>query len=204
MAWSAPPRTRRPVSAAAAGRAALLLPRFYCLLLPCGGSLAAGPGLRRGPSRAGHLGARVAGEKVAIKKITNAFENLVDARRTLREMKLLRYLQVGLPAKLLQCTPGLQGERSLAFLGGGGWRRRPDACRAARRGAGLHAERPGVPAGLHGADCVLSSCALLAAREHHCRARHHAPPQQGGVQRRVHCLRGKLRGVGGTALSVVE
>lgn len=33
------------------------------------------------------------GEKTAIKKITNAFENLVDARRTLREMKLLRYLQ---------------------------------------------------------------------------------------------------------------
>lgn len=26
-------------------------------------------------------------------QITNAFENLVDARRTLREMKLLRYLQ---------------------------------------------------------------------------------------------------------------
>ena len=33
------------------------------------------------------------GEKVAIKKITNAFENLIDARRTLREMKLLRYLR---------------------------------------------------------------------------------------------------------------
>lgn len=33
------------------------------------------------------------GEKLAIKKITNAFENLVDARRTLREMKLLRYLR---------------------------------------------------------------------------------------------------------------
>lgn len=33
------------------------------------------------------------GDKVAIKKITNAFENLVDARRTLREMKLLRYLR---------------------------------------------------------------------------------------------------------------
>ena len=33
------------------------------------------------------------GEKVAIKKITNAFENLIDARRTLREMKLLRYLK---------------------------------------------------------------------------------------------------------------
>jgi serine/threonine protein kinase len=32
-------------------------------------------------------------EKVAIKKITNAFENLVDARRTLREMKLLRHLR---------------------------------------------------------------------------------------------------------------
>jgi len=36
---------------------------------------------------------RSTGEKVAIKKITNAFENLVDARRTLREMKLLRYLR---------------------------------------------------------------------------------------------------------------
>ena len=33
------------------------------------------------------------GEKVAVKKITNAFENLVDARRPLREMKLLRYLK---------------------------------------------------------------------------------------------------------------
>jgi serine/threonine protein kinase len=33
------------------------------------------------------------GDKVAIKKITNAFENLVDARRTLREMKLLRHLR---------------------------------------------------------------------------------------------------------------
>ena len=37
----------------------------------------------------------VTGEKLAIKKITNAFENLVDARRTLREMKLLRYLRCG-------------------------------------------------------------------------------------------------------------
>jgi serine/threonine protein kinase len=33
------------------------------------------------------------GEKVAVKKITNAFENLVDARRTLREMRLLRHLR---------------------------------------------------------------------------------------------------------------
>lgn len=33
------------------------------------------------------------GEKVAIKKITNAFENLIDARRTLREMVLLRHLR---------------------------------------------------------------------------------------------------------------
>jgi serine/threonine protein kinase len=33
------------------------------------------------------------GEKVAIKKITNAFENLIDARRTLREMMLLRCLR---------------------------------------------------------------------------------------------------------------
>lgn len=35
----------------------------------------------------------VTGEKVAIKKITNAFENLIDARRTLREMVLLRHLK---------------------------------------------------------------------------------------------------------------
>jgi len=33
------------------------------------------------------------GQKVAIKKITNAFDNLTDARRTLREMKLLRHLK---------------------------------------------------------------------------------------------------------------
>lgn len=32
------------------------------------------------------------GEKVAIKKIANAFENTTDARRTLREIKLLRHL----------------------------------------------------------------------------------------------------------------
>lgn len=35
---------------------------------------------------------QVTGEKVAIKKIGNAFENLTDARRTLREIKLLRHL----------------------------------------------------------------------------------------------------------------
>jgi serine/threonine protein kinase len=33
------------------------------------------------------------GEKVAIKKIGNAFENLTDARRTLREILLLRHLR---------------------------------------------------------------------------------------------------------------
>jgi len=33
------------------------------------------------------------GEKVAIKKISNAFDNVTDARRTLREIKLLRRLQ---------------------------------------------------------------------------------------------------------------
>jgi serine/threonine protein kinase len=32
------------------------------------------------------------GEKIAIKKITNAFENTTDARRTLREILLLRHL----------------------------------------------------------------------------------------------------------------
>jgi mitogen-activated protein kinase 1/3 len=31
--------------------------------------------------------------QVAIKKIGNAFENLTDARRTLREIRLLRYLR---------------------------------------------------------------------------------------------------------------
>ena len=33
------------------------------------------------------------GEKVAIKKITNAFSHVMDARRTLREVKLLRHLK---------------------------------------------------------------------------------------------------------------
>lgn len=36
---------------------------------------------------------KATGEKVAIKKIGNAFENLTDARRTLREIKLLRHLR---------------------------------------------------------------------------------------------------------------
>ena len=35
----------------------------------------------------------VTNEKVAIKKIGSAFENLTDARRTLREIKLLRHLR---------------------------------------------------------------------------------------------------------------
>jgi serine/threonine protein kinase len=35
----------------------------------------------------------ISGEKVAIKKISNAFENLTDARRTLREIVLLRQLK---------------------------------------------------------------------------------------------------------------
>jgi mitogen-activated protein kinase 3 len=32
------------------------------------------------------------GEMVAIKKIANAFDNHMDAKRTLREIKLLRHL----------------------------------------------------------------------------------------------------------------
>lgn len=36
---------------------------------------------------------RESNEKVAIKKINNAFENRVDALRTLRELKLLRHLR---------------------------------------------------------------------------------------------------------------
>ncbi len=35
----------------------------------------------------------VTGKKVAIKKITNAFDNVTDARRTLREIRLLRSLK---------------------------------------------------------------------------------------------------------------
>jgi hypothetical protein len=31
-------------------------------------------------------------EEVAIKKISNAFENRIDAKRTLREIKLLRHM----------------------------------------------------------------------------------------------------------------
>jgi hypothetical protein len=48
------------------------------------------PPLFQPPSSAKNL---VTGEKVAIKKIGNAFENLTDARRTLREIKLLRHLR---------------------------------------------------------------------------------------------------------------
>ena len=33
------------------------------------------------------------GEKVAIKKITNAFNDLLDAKRIAREIKLMRFLQ---------------------------------------------------------------------------------------------------------------
>lgn len=32
-------------------------------------------------------------EEVAIKKIGNAFDNIIDARRTLREIKLLRHME---------------------------------------------------------------------------------------------------------------
>ena len=32
------------------------------------------------------------GEQVAIKKIANAFDNKIDAKRTLREIKLLRHM----------------------------------------------------------------------------------------------------------------
>lgn len=32
-------------------------------------------------------------KKVAIKKVTNAFQDLVDAKRILREMKLLRHFK---------------------------------------------------------------------------------------------------------------
>lgn len=34
-------------------------------------------------------------EQVAIKKIGNAFDNIIDAKRTLREIKLLRHMDHG-------------------------------------------------------------------------------------------------------------
>lgn len=43
-------------------------------------------------------------EKVAIKKIMNVFDNKIDAKRTLREIKLLRHLShenVGLISSLI-------------------------------------------------------------------------------------------------------
>ncbi|RRT48213.1 hypothetical protein BHE74_00031793 [Ensete ventricosum] len=47
-------------------------------------------------------------EQVAIKKIANAFDNKIDAKRTLREIKLLRHLDhenvSGLPARFI-CSP---------------------------------------------------------------------------------------------------
>lgn len=67
------------------------------------------------------------GDKVAIKKITNAFENLVDARRTLREMRLLRYLRCVLldgrpPSALRRCAQSdrcpADGTRARPFRGG--------------------------------------------------------------------------------------
>ncbi|KAG5382249.1 hypothetical protein IGI04_033719 [Brassica rapa subsp. trilocularis] len=43
---------------------------------------------------AGRAGIRkdITGEEVAIKKIGNAFDNIIDAKRTLREIKLLKHM----------------------------------------------------------------------------------------------------------------
>ena len=49
--------------------------------------------------------------QVAIKKITNAFENLVDARRTLREMKLLRELRCARGRQVVGRQQGKQGKQ---------------------------------------------------------------------------------------------
>ena len=42
--------------------------------------------------------------KVAIKKIVNAFENVVDAKRTLREIKLLRHLRHENVIDIIDCV----------------------------------------------------------------------------------------------------
>lgn len=41
-------------------------------------------------------------DKVAIKKISNCFENVVDAKRTLREIKLVRHLNHGMDRGIMQ------------------------------------------------------------------------------------------------------
>jgi serine/threonine protein kinase len=44
-------------------------------------------------------------EQVAIKKIGNAFDNIIDAKRTLREIKLLRHMDhQNVSANLLFCS----------------------------------------------------------------------------------------------------
>jgi len=45
------------------------------------------------------------GTKVAVKKVARAFDDLVDAKRTLREIKLLRHLVRGLPLPPLLLPP---------------------------------------------------------------------------------------------------
>ena len=46
----------------------------------------------------------ITGEKVAIKKISNAFDNVTDATRTLREIQLLRHLRHENVIRVKVCT----------------------------------------------------------------------------------------------------
>lgn len=105
------------------------------------------------------------GEKVAIKKITNAFENLVDARRTLREMKLLRYLRH---------APWRWG-LARAWLSG--------AC-AALAGAVLWRVRPPPPA----SNCLLLHSWVPCPMYHVLAAPPCAPGTRVGCTARVHPL----------------
>ena len=111
------------------------------------------------------------GAKVAIKKITNAFENLVDARRTLREMKLLRYLR---------CVPVQQRQRRHGGGGGAGRRRGTRwpalllllLCSTSQPAIGVPPTSPiSLPDGAAG-----------QARQHHRCVRHHAAGLQGEFQ----------------------
>lgn len=58
------------------------------------------------------------GDKVAIKKITNAFENIIDARRTLREMVLLRCLKHDniIQVKKMMKTPVCKGHNDVYIV----------------------------------------------------------------------------------------
>ena len=133
----------------------MLFEPFFNALWPPGGAVAARFCLGGPPAHPKHprpappppLG-RDAGEKVAIKKITNVFDHVSDATRILREIKLLRLLrhpdivEVGVGA-------GAPWAARRAFRWGGAaqlGRGRSALAQAARlRATDTHSPRPRAP-----------------------------------------------------------